>query len=59
MDGLKQAPKASYERLSKFLLDQGYSKGKVNAKIFIKCQGKYILFIQIYVGDIIFDSTNM
>ena len=27
--GLKQAPRAWYDRLSKFLLDQGYSRGKV------------------------------
>lgn len=57
--GLKQAPRAWYERLSKFLFDQGYSRGKVDTTIFIKHQGKNLLLVQIYVDDIIFGSTNM
>jgi hypothetical protein len=57
--GLKQAPRAWYERLSKFLLDQGYSRGKVDTTLFIKRQGKHLILVQIYVDDIIFGSTNM
>lgn len=53
--GLKQAHMAWYERLSKLLLDQGYSRGT----LFIKRQGKHILLVQVYVDDIIFGSTNM
>ena len=34
--GLKQAPKAWYERLSNFLLEKGFSKGKVDTTLFIK-----------------------
>ena len=33
--GLKQAPRAWYERLSKFLLDQGFIRGKVDTTLFI------------------------
>ena len=34
--GLKQAQKAWYERLSNFLLEKGFSKGKVDTTLFIK-----------------------
>ena len=34
--GLKQAPRAWYERLSKFLLENGFSMGKVDTTLFIK-----------------------
>ena len=57
--GLKQAPRVWYERLSKFLLDHGYSRGKVDTTLFIKRKGKHILLVQIYVDDIIFGSTNL
>ena len=45
--GLKQAPRAWYDRLSKFLLDQGYSRGKVDTTLFIRRQGKHILLVKI------------
>ena len=57
--GLKQAPRVWYERLSKFLLDHGYSRGKVDTTLFIKRKGKHILLVQVYVDDIIFGSTNI
>ena len=34
--GLKKAPRAWYERLSKFLLEQGFSRGKVDTTLFIR-----------------------
>ena len=43
--GLKQAPRSWYERLSKFLLDQGYSRGKVDTTLFIKRQGKHLILV--------------
>src|ERR1051325_1678444 len=57
--GLNQAPRVLYERLSKFLLDHGYSRGKVDTTLFIKLKGKHILLVQVYVDDIIFGSTNI
>ncbi|GKB31333.1 retrovirus-related pol polyprotein from transposon TNT 1-94, partial [Tanacetum coccineum] len=56
--GLKQAPCAWYDLLSKFLLSQEFSKGTVDPTLFIKRQGKDILLVQIYVDDIIFASTT-
>lgn len=58
-NGLKQAPRAWYERFSKFLINQWYSRGKVDTTLFIKRQGKHLLLVQIYVDDTIFGSTNM
>ncbi|KAK2415783.1 hypothetical protein QL285_038238 [Trifolium repens] len=56
--GLKQAPRAWYDRLSKFLIKNGYSRGNVYTTLFIKRKGKDVLLVQIYVDDIIFGSTN-
>ncbi|KAI3681002.1 hypothetical protein L6452_35782 [Arctium lappa] len=56
--GLKQAPRAWYEVLSKFLVKSGFSKGKIDTTLFIKKEKADIIFIQIYVDDIIFGSTN-
>ena len=58
MYGLKQAPRAWYERLSNFLLEKGFSKGKVDTTLFIKKSKHDLLIIQIYVDDIIFGATN-
>ncbi|GJV27836.1 retrovirus-related pol polyprotein from transposon TNT 1-94 [Tanacetum coccineum] len=43
--GLKQAPRAWYDLLSSFLLSQGFSKGTVDATLFINRKGKDILLI--------------
>ena len=56
--GLKQAPRAWYERLSNFLLEKGFSKGKVDTTLFIKKTKNDLLIVQIYVDDIIFGATN-
>ncbi|GJS01118.1 retrovirus-related pol polyprotein from transposon TNT 1-94 [Tanacetum coccineum] len=56
--GLKQAPWAWYDTLSRFLLAQGFSKGVVNPTLFIQKTGKHTLHVQIYVDDIIFASTD-
>ncbi|KAK2369536.1 putative mitochondrial protein [Trifolium repens] len=56
--GLKQAPRAWYERLSNFLLENGFQKEQIDNTLFRKTTKKDILIIQIYVDDIIFGSTN-
>ncbi|GJR04448.1 retrovirus-related pol polyprotein from transposon TNT 1-94 [Tanacetum coccineum] len=56
--GLKQAPRAWYDELSKFLVTKGFSKGFIDRTLFITKHGEDILLVQIYVDDIIFDSTN-
>ena len=50
--GLKQAFRAWYERLRNFLLEKGFSKGKVDTTLFIKKFKHDLLIVQIYVDDI-------
>ncbi|GJU78341.1 retrovirus-related pol polyprotein from transposon TNT 1-94 [Tanacetum coccineum] len=56
--GLKQAPRAWYDTLSRFILDNKFSKGVVDPILFTRKIGKHILLVQIYVDDIIFASTD-
>jgi len=56
--GLKQAPRAWYERLSSFLLNQGFKRGNIDTTLFIKQSSSGNLITQIYVDDIIFGSPN-
>ena len=56
--GLKQAPRAWYERLSKFLIEKGFSRGKIDTTLFIKIKNNDMLLAQIYIDDIIFGATN-
>ncbi|GJT39596.1 retrovirus-related pol polyprotein from transposon TNT 1-94 [Tanacetum coccineum] len=55
---LKKAPRAWYDILSRFLLDNKFSKGVVDPTLFTQKTGKHILPVQIYVDDIIFASTD-
>jgi len=56
--GLKQAHRVWFERLSKFLLEKGFSRGNVDNTLFSKRKGKDIFLVQVYVDDIIFGLTN-
>nr|GEW31264.1 copia protein [Tanacetum cinerariifolium] len=52
--GLHQAPRAWYETLATYLLENGFQRGTIDQTLFIKKQQKNILLVQIYVDDIIF-----
>jgi hypothetical protein len=56
--GLKEDPRAWYERLRDFLLSKGFKIGTVDTTLFTKKIGNDIFICQIYVNDIIFGSTN-
>nr|GEZ54417.1 hypothetical protein [Tanacetum cinerariifolium] len=55
---LHQAPRAWYETLANYLLENGFQRGKIDQTLFIKRQKGDILLVQIYVHDIIFGVTN-
>ncbi|GJY99970.1 retrovirus-related pol polyprotein from transposon TNT 1-94, partial [Tanacetum coccineum] len=55
--GLKQAPKAWYDRLKAFLIKHEYKMGMVDNTLFTKKKSSNLIIVQIYVDDIIFDST--
>nr|GEZ24779.1 putative ribonuclease H-like domain-containing protein [Tanacetum cinerariifolium] len=56
--GLHQAPRAWYETLANYLLENGFQRGKIDQTLFIKRQKGDILLVQIYVDDIIFGAIN-
>ncbi|GKA04348.1 putative ribonuclease H-like domain-containing protein [Tanacetum coccineum] len=56
--GLHQAPRAWYEALSTYLLDNGFQRGKIDKTLFIKRHKGDILLVHVYVDDIIFGSTK-
>ena len=55
---MKQAPRAWYERLSKFLNENDFTRGKIDNTLFIKIKNEDMCIVQIYVDDIIFGATN-
>ncbi|GKE99892.1 putative ribonuclease H-like domain-containing protein [Tanacetum coccineum] len=56
--GLHQAPRAWYETLSTYLLDNGFQRGKIDKTLFIRRDKGDILLVQVYVDGIIFGSTK-
>nr|GEV42848.1 hypothetical protein [Tanacetum cinerariifolium] len=56
--GLHQDPRAWYETLAKYLLDNRFHRGNIDQTLFIKRQKEDILLVQVYVDDIIFGSTK-
>nr|GEY15595.1 putative ribonuclease H-like domain-containing protein [Tanacetum cinerariifolium] len=56
--GLHQAPRALYETLHTYLLENGFRRGIIDKTLFIKKDRCDILLVQVYVDDIIFGSTK-
>ncbi|GJT40252.1 putative ribonuclease H-like domain-containing protein [Tanacetum coccineum] len=56
--GLHQAPRAWYETLSTYLLENEFRRGTIDKTLFIKKDKGDILLVQVYVDDIIFGSTK-
>ena len=56
--GLKQAPKAWYDRLTQYLVSHGLTRGKADQTLFIKREDGELIVAQVYVDDIIFASTK-
>lgn len=55
--GWKQAPRAWYEIINLFLVQNGFSRGIVDTTLFRKSGKGDLLIVQIYVDDIIFGAT--
>nr|GEZ66904.1 retrovirus-related Pol polyprotein from transposon TNT 1-94 [Tanacetum cinerariifolium] len=56
--GLKQEPRAWYDELSTFLLQNHFIKGTINPTLFIRRFHDDILVVQVYVDDIIFGYSH-
>ncbi|GJR12966.1 retrovirus-related pol polyprotein from transposon TNT 1-94 [Tanacetum coccineum] len=58
MYGLKQPPRAWYDKLSLFLIEHHFTKGIFDPTLFTRRHGNDILLVQIYIDDIIFGLTK-
>ncbi|KAJ9543930.1 hypothetical protein OSB04_023637 [Centaurea solstitialis] len=56
--GLHQPPRAWYDTLSSYLLENKFERGVIDKTLFIKRTKNDMLLVQIYVDDIIFGSTK-
>ncbi|KAJ9545397.1 hypothetical protein OSB04_025104 [Centaurea solstitialis] len=56
--GLHQAPRAWYDTLSSYLLENKFERGVIDKTLFVKRTKTDMLIVQIYVDDIIFGSTK-
>ena len=56
---LKQVPRVWYEHFSSFLINKGFSRGKINTILFIKNHNSNTLIVRIYVDDIVFGATTI
>ena len=56
--GLKQAPRARYDRLMPYLVSHGFTREKIYQTLFIKREDGKLIVAEVYVDDIIFGSTK-
>ncbi|KAL8149651.1 hypothetical protein AgCh_006599 [Apium graveolens] len=56
--GLRQSPRCWYERLSQFLVNNGFTRDTLDPTLFIFRKRDHFLLVQVYVDDIVFGSTN-
>ncbi|KAA3482705.1 Retrovirus-related Pol polyprotein from transposon TNT 1-94 [Gossypium australe] len=52
-----QAPRAWFEKLKKFLISIGFVGSKSNASLFIRIQSESVLYVLVYVDDIIITGS--
>ena len=55
---LKQAPRAWYQRLTDFLIQNNFKRGEADRTLFVKRTKIDFIVVQIYVDDIVFGSTS-
>ena len=55
---MKQAPRAWYYRLDKYLQHKGLKKGTIDSNLYIKFEGDDLLVVLVYVDDNIFRCPN-
>jgi Reverse transcriptase (RNA-dependent DNA polymerase) len=56
--GLKQSPRAWYDKLSHSLLSHNFVKSSADSSIFVQHSGDIIIIILVYVDDIIITENN-
>ena len=56
--GLKQAPRAWYMKIDQYLTDHGFQQSPSDANLYIKHTGDDILFVVVYVDDLIITGSS-
>ena len=56
--GLKQAPRAWYMKINQYLIDHGFQRSPSDATLYIKHIGDDILFVVVYVDDLIITGSS-
>ena len=56
--GLIQALRAWYDRLTSYLIENGFKRGNADSTLFIRRDKKDLVVAQVYVDDIVFGFTN-
>jgi Reverse transcriptase (RNA-dependent DNA polymerase) len=56
--GLRQSPRAWYQKLSEFLLQLGFTTSSVDPSLFLYRKNNHLAFLLVYVDDIILTGNN-
>eukprot|EP00253_Pinus_taeda_P002353 PITA_02353 len=56
--GLKQAPRAWYMKIDQYLTNHGFQRSPSDANLYIKHTGDDILFLVVYVNDLIITGSS-
>jgi hypothetical protein len=56
--GLKQVPRAWYNRFASFLLSQGFAEAKSDTSLFVFRRGSDTVYLLLYVDDIILTASS-
>ncbi|KAG9447713.1 hypothetical protein H6P81_013841 [Aristolochia fimbriata] len=56
--GLKQSPRAWYQRLTSYLLDLGFTLSKADSSLLVRYTSTATIFVLIYVDDIIITGSS-
>lgn len=56
--GIKQAPRAWYAKMDRFLLDTGFSRCHFDNTVYTKKVGKYLIILFLYVDDLILIGSD-
>ena len=56
--GLKQSPRAWYDKFSNFLLEFGFVCSKKDPSLFIYARDKAVIYLLLYVDDMVITGNN-
>ena len=59
MYGIKQAPRAWYNRIDSYLINNGFSRSNNEPTLYVKTKQGKMLMVCLYVDDIIYTGNLM